>query len=140
MSKGVPRRLRMNRAARLQSAKHWLSTYTGRDPVKGYRNWYGVSTVCAIIELRQLGIKVDEQRSIQAKRTEESKAKQRSGKRQQRAEKYLAADELLESDETFAYIAGYTEWGFPYGVTWEEVEAEDDLWKGNRFLRFVDRS
>ena len=78
MSKGVPRRLRMNRAARLQSAKHWLPTYAGRDPVKGYRNWYGVSTACAIIELRQLGIKIDEQRLIQAKRTEESKAKQRS--------------------------------------------------------------
>ena len=128
MSKGVPRRLRMNRAARLQSAKHWLPTYEGRDPVKGYRNWYGVSTACAIIELRQLGIKIDEQRLIQAKRTEESKAKQRSRKRQQRAEKYIAADELLESDETFAYIAGYTGvGGFPYGITWEEVEAENDL-------------
>ncbi len=99
----------MNRAARLQSAKHWLPTYTGRDLVKGYRNWYGVSTVCAIIELRQLGIKVDEQRLVQAKRTEESKAMRSSRKRQQRAEKYLAADELFESDETFAYIAGYTE-------------------------------
>jgi hypothetical protein len=30
----------MNRAARLQSAKHWLPTYTGRDRVRGYRNWY----------------------------------------------------------------------------------------------------
>jgi len=127
VSKGVPRRLRMNRAARLQSAKHWLPTYAGRDPVKGYRNWYGVSTACAIIELRQLGIKIDEQRLIQAKRTEESKAKQRSRKRQQRTEKYLAADELLQSDETFAYVAGYTEWGFPYGITWEEVEPENDL-------------
>lgn len=27
-----------------------------------------------------------------------------------------------ESDETYAYIAGYTAWGFPYGVTWEEME------------------
>ncbi len=127
MSKGVPRRLRMNRAARLQSAKHWLPTYTGRDLVKGYRNWYSVSTVCAIIELRQLGIKVDEQRLVQAKRTEESKVMRSSRKRQQRAEKYLAADELFESDETFAYVAGYTEWGFPYGVTWEEVDAENEF-------------
>jgi hypothetical protein len=66
MSKSTPRRKRMNRTARLQSAKHWLPTYTGRDLVKGYRNWYGVSTVCAIMELRQLGIEVDEQRLIQA--------------------------------------------------------------------------
>ncbi len=31
------------------------------------------------------------------------------------------------SDEHFVYIAGYTEGGFPYGVTWEELEQE-----GNR--------
>jgi len=27
-----------------------------------------------------------------------------------------------EFDGTFAYIAGYTGWGYPYGVTWEEME------------------
>ncbi len=117
----------MNRAARLESAKHWLPTYEGRDVVKGYRKWYGVSTVCAIVELRQLGVKSDEQRLIQAKRTEESTARQRAKKKQERTEK-LAAEEIRagESDENFAYIAGYTNWGFPYGVTWEELEAEDD--------------
>ncbi len=26
-----------------------------------------------------------------------------------------------DSDEHFAYIAGYTEGGFPYGITWEEM-------------------
>ena len=117
----------MNRAARLQSAKHWLPTYEGRDPVKGYRNWYGVSTACAIIELRQLGIKIDEQRLIQAKRTEESKAKQRSRKRQQRAEKYIAADELLESDEIFAYVAGYT------ALPGRKLSLRTTCEKGNRF-------
>lgn len=28
-----------------------------------------------------------------------------------------------ESDEHFAYIAGYTAGGAPYGVTWEEMDA-----------------
>ena len=28
----------------------------------------------------------------------------------------------LDQDETFAYIAGYTEGGFAYGITWEEWE------------------
>ncbi len=127
MSNVVPRRLRMNRAARLESAKHWLPTYEGRDVVKGYRKWYGVSTACAIIELRQLGVKIDEQRLIQAKRTEESTARQHAKKKQEGTEK-LAAEEIrpVESDENLAYIAGYTNWGFPYGVTMEELEAEDD--------------
>jgi hypothetical protein len=30
----------------------------------------------------------------------------------------------VDWDENFAYIAGRTEAGFPYGVTWEELEAE----------------
>jgi hypothetical protein len=116
----------MNRAARLESAKHWLPTYKGCDVVKGYRKWYGVSTVCAITELRQLGIKVDVQRLIQAKRTEESTALQRAKKRQERAEKRVEEETpLVEFDENFAYIAGYTNWGFPYGTV-EELEAEDD--------------
>ncbi len=117
----------MNRAARLESAKHWLPTYEGRDVVKGYRESYGVGTACAIIELRQLGVEIDEQRLIQAKRTEESTARRRAKKKQERAEK-LAAEEIrsVEFNENFAYIAGYTNWGFPYGVTWEELEAEDD--------------
>ena len=117
----------MNRVARLQSAKHWLPTYEGRDVVKGYRKWYGVSTACAIIELRQLGFKIDEQRLIQAKRTEESTARQQARKKQERAEKRVEEETpLVESDENFAYIAGYTNWGFPYGVSMEELEAEDD--------------
>src|SRR6266581_6307055 len=116
----------MNRAARLQSAKHWLPTYTGCDVVKGYRKWYGVSTACAIIELRQLGVKIDEQRLIQAKRTEESTARQHARKKQERAEKRVEEETPpVESDENFAYIAGYTNWGFPYGTV-EELEAEDD--------------
>ena len=32
-----------------------------------------------------------------------------------------------EQDEYFAYIAGYTEWGFPYGITWEEWEKLEQL-------------
>ncbi|MCR5794316.1 MAG: hypothetical protein K6G61_03055 [Solobacterium sp.] len=38
-----------------------------------------------------------------------------------------------EQDERFAYIAGYTSGGFPYGLTWEEVkglpdDTKTDIW------------
>lgn len=33
----------------------------------------------------------------------------------------------IESDETFAFIAGYTECGFAYGVTWEEIGGKADI-------------
>lgn len=29
-----------------------------------------------------------------------------------------------KSESAFYFIAGYTDWGFPYGITWEEYEAE----------------
>ena len=32
-------------------------------------------------------------------------------------------DNLFDSDDTFAFIAGYTSGGVPYGITWEEMEA-----------------
>lgn len=31
-------------------------------------------------------------------------------------------ENIIESDETFAFIVGYTSGGFPYGITWEEME------------------
>ena len=39
------------------------------------------------------------------------------------------ADEILDDtmDSTFAYIAGYTPGGFPYGTTWEELGIDPGL-------------
>ncbi|WNS40852.1 hypothetical protein [Paenibacillus sp. MMS20-IR301] len=51
-----------------------------------------------------------------------------SGKKNQR--KHVAdsiADDVLEQDENFYFIAGYTEGGAPFGITWEEHEAESQL-------------
>lgn len=33
----------------------------------------------------------------------------------------------MDSDEIYAFIAGYTEGGFPYGVTWEEIEKHEGI-------------
>lgn len=62
----TPRRKRMIRLGRLQSAKHWIPRYSGGNIVKGYKNWFGVDLVCAIKELRMLGVKLDEQYVLQA--------------------------------------------------------------------------
>lgn len=37
--------------------------------------------------------------------------------------KLVIEQSATDNDEHFAYIAGYTEGGAPYGVTWEEMEA-----------------
>lgn len=115
-----PRRKRMNRQARLQSAKHWLTTYEGKNIIRGYKKWYAVSEVCAITELRLLGIQIPEDRLQKAIQAEENKINQR--RKQKEAKKQKELEALYEdSDETFCFIAGYTPGGTPYGVTWEEM-------------------
>lgn len=120
-SKSIPRRLRMNRDARLQSARQWVKTYTGRDVVRGYRKWFGVDTVCAIVELRQIGVSVPDERLRQAKRTEEQAARRHAARKQAQS-----IEEQPDSDSIFAYIAGYTDGGAPYGVRWDELELDDE--------------
>jgi hypothetical protein len=112
----------MDRRARLQSARGWLRTYRGRDVVKGYRKWYGVSTVCAIIELRMLGVAVPDQRLAQAKITEEQAARQRAARKKA---SFALHGSLPDSNEHFAFIAGYTPGGLPYGVSWDELEQSE---------------
>lgn len=114
-----PRRKRMKRSARLQSAKNWLLTYSGKDPVRGYAKWYAIDPICAIIELRLLGIPIPEKRWEQALKTQETKtaANQKQKKRKQQEE---IDSSLIESDDTFEFIVGYTPAGFPYGIEWED--------------------
>jgi hypothetical protein len=54
-----PRVKRMKRPARLESAKGWIPTYTGKYLLHGYCNHYGVGWRCAAIEPKLLGIAVD---------------------------------------------------------------------------------
>lgn len=48
----------------------------------------------------------------------------RGGKNKKRTDDKSESAGLLEQDENFYFIAGYTDGGFPYGITWEEYEAE----------------
>lgn len=111
-----PRHKRMKREGRLQSAKAWIPTFTGKNIMRGYRARYGVDCLCAIRELEQLGIKFDADYVATIKRSVEgaSRAKARN---KAEAEENLKAS-LFECDNNFSYIAGYTEGGVPYGVPW----------------------
>jgi hypothetical protein len=123
-----PRRLRMKRPARLQSARTWLPTYQGRCIIRGYSRWFGVDLVCASRELAMLGVLLDSKRVSE----NEASAKRKSRAGLVRREQKLKGDSSPSSeispdrDENFAYIAGYTSNGFAYGVTWEEWEQLDD--------------
>jgi hypothetical protein len=117
----APRTLRMKRVGRLRSARHWLATQRGRTPVQiagSYRKRYGVDWPCAIRELSTLGIKLDPAWVDQLQRGIEGDLRARQ---QRRLERQAAmTDAFPDSDATFAYIAGFTPGGMPFGITWEE--------------------
>jgi hypothetical protein len=120
----------MNRQARIDSAMatNWVAKYEGKNVIKGYANWYGVDLICAIVELRLLGVSISHGRESQVRQSLSRNSRNRANRKM--AEGQNPEGPHWDSDETFAYIAGYTSGGAPYGVTWEEMEetppANDD--------------
>ncbi len=45
-----------------------------------------------------------------------------AARRRRKLRRKKVFDGFSDQDDTFAYIAGYTEAGFAYGLTWEEFE------------------
>jgi hypothetical protein len=108
----------MNRTSRLHSAKatKWIEKYTGKNIIRGYCKWFAVDPLCAVIELRELGVPISADEEEKLRRS----AINKSLVRKQEA-KEAESDIFSDSDDTFAYIAGCTPGGAPYGVTWDEM-------------------
>lgn len=112
-----PRRKRMNRAGRLQSAKKWLESFEGKNVVRGYARWFGVDLLCAAKELQLLKVKLDATYLERLRVTVENR----------RRKKPKAIDDGVSDfggcDEHFSFIIGRTSNGMPFGVPW----ADDDV-------------
>ena len=109
------------RERRLNSAKNWIKTYSGDNLVKGYSKKYSVDKLCAVKELRMIGVDISEEYEKQLINSIEVLRQQRLSFKKKRAEKL---NDLcgFDSDENFAMIMGYTSRGFAYGITHEEME------------------
>jgi hypothetical protein len=112
-----PRVKRMDRSARLQSARTWLQTYSGKNIATGYRRHFGVDWVCAFRELKMLGVRIDAACKGQVLKSVEGHIAARRRRKSRLGETH---EFPFDQDETFAYIAVCTEAGFPFGLTWEE--------------------
>lgn len=105
------------RKKRLQEAREWFAQQGFSDNshiVKSYRKHFHVDKDCAMQELCMLKVLKPEQQAAYEAAIQAKKQKRLS---------HTAADEEVFSslqDENFAFIAGYTPGGFPYGITWEE--------------------
>ena len=80
----------------------------------------GMALICCV-RLCQLGFEVSPEQEEAVKTTLRNRLEQ---KRKSQEESF-SADISCDSDETFAFIAGYTSGGAPYGVTWGEMEDAD---------------
>ncbi len=51
------------------------------------------------------------------------------GSKKEKKKSKVKQEDIFEQDcdENFAFIAGYTTWGFPYGILGDEVEADVDI-------------
>ena len=77
-------------------------------------------------DLQELGVDYTQEQLDQIKRAEEQRLRQRRMEREAKERERLA--ELYEDcDGRFAFIAGYTDGGAPYGVMWEEVGIDPGL-------------
>ena len=117
--KQTPRRKSLTKQGRLDSAKDWITKYDGQNLISGYAKWFGVDKICAINELKTLGVIIPENLENQIVES----LKRRIEQRKLAKEKAEALDITVnDSDYNFAFIAGYTSGGLPYGLTHEELE------------------
>ena len=121
----------MTREGRLTSARNWLVKFSGKNVVRSYANWFGVDLLCAVKELSLLGITIDPAYVAKLKTTLSSP---KSRRRKQPVEESQSVGYGVDWDENFAYIAGRTEAGFSYGVTWEELAGSEVAAEGTTRL------
>jgi hypothetical protein len=110
----------LNRTKRLKLAPQWISTYTGKKPVRAYARHFSVDLICAITEIRMLGFPVPEEYELAVKRSIADRSLQWKKKREAKEAAANPPDDF--SDGEFSFIAGYTSGGAPYGIRREHTE------------------
>ena len=113
------KRKRFRRQIRLNAATSWITTYEGKNIISGYAKWFGVDKICAIKELKLIGVVIPEMLENQIVKSHQVLIEKRRLKKEERKISETI-DLAIESDENFAYIVGYTSNGAPFGLTYEE--------------------
>ncbi len=85
--------------------------------VKGYANRFKVDLLCAIKELRLCGADISAEYEARVRQSIAAQARMKAKRKQ-------AAAENTDGDHEFAFIAGYTSGGVPYGITWDEMQED----------------
>jgi hypothetical protein len=110
---------------RMVMGKDWVKEYKGENIVKDYSKSFGLNLKNSLKELRKLGASIRDEQIEIVERFSKEKVQRRINKREKKKQEDLMK-EYEDSDDTFAYIAGYTDGGAPFGITYEEME--EDIW------------
>lgn len=103
----------LTKSRRLKQARRWIKNtgVTKKGIVSKYTHKFHVSNACAIKELAMLGIVISEEYKETLKRQEQMRIEKRKQRQREEQEEFA---------EGFFFIAGYTSWGFPYGIECDE--------------------
>ncbi|NOU46789.1 MAG: hypothetical protein HOO86_06980 [Bacteroidales bacterium] len=120
--KQTPRRKTLTKKGRVDSAKDWITTYDGQNLISEYAKWFGVDKICAINELKTLGVIIPDNLENQIVDSHKRRIELRKLAKEKTKVPDIAG---YDSDDNFAFIVGHTSGGFPYGLTHEEFEKEE---------------
>src|SRR5690554_6025388 len=95
-----------SRELRVRTAKTWIKSYTGNNIVKGYSKKYNVDMLCAVKELRMIGVDITEEYENKLKQSLETLRKERLSSKLERDNEERARG--FDSDGDFSMILGYT--------------------------------
>lgn len=99
-----PRCKRMNRERRLQAAKRWLQDYKGKNLIRSYRKHFGVDWICALVELKMLGVEVDPDYEMRLKQTVENKIRSNQQQRLKKVQEEAEREEMERFNEIESLI------------------------------------
>jgi hypothetical protein len=115
-----PRRHRMRRPARLDSARSWLESAADAS-VRTYARRYGVDRYTAYDELQMLGVPL----SAKDERWSARPIPGRSRREEPGGAEDGVADGWMEWGGELVFVAGFTSGGAPYGVRVQDFPPED---------------
>ena len=92
----TPRRKRIDRKARLQTAPAWLAAFEGKNIVRSYSKWFGVDQLTASLELMMLDVELPPGTLSRLKASRTAQAAM-SAEHKQRLEEQLAWQEWVSN-------------------------------------------
>ena len=117
------------REERLRKGQQWLTTYQGtaKHMLKHYRERFHVDIITASKDLQALGVNFTQEQLDTIRKNEEDRIRQKHLQKAKIEQERFSELYGYTCDDRFAYIAGYTSGGAPYGSTWEEMGIDPSL-------------